>query len=681
MAIPGLSGQVDVSIDSHGVPRIRAATEADAAAALGYLHARDRMFQMELMRRQAAGRLAEIAGPRAVRIDRMNRILGLARHAEATYAALPDNLKTLLTAYTAGVNAWIRARGRWSAPEFLVLGPPEPWRPTDCLLWGETVSLWLSDNYRTELARASLISKVKLEKLLQLWPPTDTTARPDAFAPAPPPAPLSHALLDRLPAFPKSFTLPQQASNAWAADARHTSTGAPLLAGDPHLALGFPALWYLARIDTPGHILAGATAPGVPLLIIGRTANIAWSFTTTGIDTQDVFIETALPGDQYATPNGPRPYETRDELIHVRGAPDVHLTVRATRHGPVISGPFPDDGGHPGDPVLAIAAAQFQLGSPATGLYALNRARTVAEAGQAAALMTAPMQNLTVADHDTIALFTTGRVPLRRGGDSPVPVQGADGAHDWTGFASGDALPHVVSPASGLVENANERTAPARFTPDLGRDFPGPIRARRIHALLSTKQRFSVADFTAMQADATSVLAQDLLPVFKTLPRQPGLTGRVQALLAGWDGLMAADRPEPLIFNAALQLFVARTLEDNHVPEGDSGPWSSFSEWLLLDPAGAAWCGGDCHAKLATALHDSAESLAGTSGQNPDDWRWGDAHRAVFAHPLLGAFPVLGRLATARVPVDGDDTTLFRGGNGVLQKFEVAARRRLSWRL
>ena len=670
LRIPGLSGQVDVTLDSHGVPRIRARNEADAAVALGYLHARDRMFQMELMRRQAQGRLAELAGPRAIRIDRMSRIFGLARHAEATYATLPDPIKTVLAAYTRGVNAWIAAKGRWSSPEFLVLGPPEPWRPADCLLWSETVSLWLSDNYRTELARASLAGKVGLPKLLQLWPATGATARPDAFAPAPPPAPLRHAILDRLPAFPDPFTLPSEASNAWAADARHTSTGAPLLAGDPHLALGFPGLWYLARIDTPGHIVAGATAPGVPFLIIGRTEKIAWSFTTTGIDTQDVFVETALPNTEYATPEGPRAYETRDEIIHVRGAPDVRLTVRATRHGPVISGPFADDGGHAGDPVLAVAAAQFQLGSPAPGLYALNHATGVAEAGEAAALMTAPMQNLTVADHDTVALFTTGKVPLRHGGDSPVPVQGADGQHDWIGFASGESLPNFISPASGLVENANERTAPDTFTPDLGRDFPQPIRARRIHELLSSKQRFSSAEFAAMQADATSVLAQDLLPVFRALPRETAITGRVQALLGGWDGLMKADRPEPLVFNAAVQLFVARALAANQVPEEDAGPWSGFAGWLLLDPAGAAWCGGDCRPKLADALRDSTAGLADTYGRNPDDWRWGDAHQAVFAHPLLGALPVIGRLATARVPVDGDDTTLFRGGNGTLGRFE-----------
>jgi penicillin amidase len=403
----------------------------------------------------------------------------------------------------------------------------------------------------------------------------------------------------------------------------------------------------------------------VPFLVIGRNARVAWSFTTTGIDTQDVFVETELPGGNYATPDGPRRFETREEVIHVRGAPDVRLVVRATRHGPVIS-----DGGKSGDPVLAVAMAQFSLGSPAPGLWALNHAASLADAGRAAAAMTAPMQNLTVADHDGIALFTTGQVPRRRAGDGSVPVPGADGLHDWTGFAGGDALPHIVDPASGTVENANERTAPPDFATFLGRDFPAPIRARRIHALLAGKERFGIADFQAMQHDDTSVLAQDLLPVLRALPRQAGLAGRAQELLAGWDGEMGQDRPEPLIFNASVQLFVSRTLADNRVPEADAGPWNGFADWLLTG-AGAAWCNGDCRPALGRALADAVADLAGRYGPDPAAWRWGAAHRAVFAHPLLGDLPVVGAWASRRVAMDGDDTTLLRGGNGILGQFDA----------
>ncbi len=671
-AIAGLHAPVEVTLDGWGIPRIHAGSEADAAAALGYLHARDRMFQMELTRRAASGRLAEIAGPRAVRVDRLARIFGERQHAERSYAALPPDLQAVLVAYAAGVNAWIAQRGRLAAPEFLLLGAPEPWRPSDCLLWSETVSLWLGDNYRTELGRAAMAGHVSPARIGELWPPTDGTAPPDG---APPPPPVRQGLLDSLPAFPAPFTLPGEASNAWAVDGRHSATGAPLLAGDPHLQLGFPALWYLARIETPRGVLVGATAPGVPFLVIGRNSHIGWSFTTTGIDTQDVFIERVLPDGRYAAPGGPLAFTVRDEIIHVRGAADVHLRVRSTRHGPVIS----DDGGpsSANGPVMAVQMAQFALSSPAPGLFALNHAASVAEAGRAAAIMTAPMQNLTVAGPDGIGLFTTGQVPVRRAGDGSAPVAGDDGAHDWLGFVGGERLPHVVNPASGTVENANERTAPASFPVFLGRDFPAPLRARRIHAWLASKPVFSADDFEAMQRDPVSVLATDMLGPLRALPPQPGVAGQAQALLAGWDGTMDKARPEPLIFNATVQLFVAQVIAANHVAETDLGPWNGFADWLVT-PAGGVWCGGDCRPALGRALHDATAQLATRYSADPATWRWGAAHQARFAHPLLGELPLVGALAARSVAIDGDDSTLWRGGSGVLGDF--AARHGAAYR-
>jgi penicillin amidase len=657
--IAGLSAPVAITLDGYGIPRIKAKTEADAAAALGYLHARDRMFQMDLMRRAASGRLSELAGSRALPLDRMSRTLGEEQHAERAYANLPADAKTLLVAYSTGVNAWITQRGRFAAPEFVVLGTPSLWRPVDSLLWNETVALWLSDNFRTELSRLALAGKLSPEKIQQLWPPQDGNPKPDFST-----LPQQQGLLTRLPTFPDPFTLPSEASNAWAVDAHHTTTGAPLLAGDPHLALQFPSLWYLARIETPTNTLVGATAPGVPFLIIGRNSHIAWSFTTNGADTQDLFIETLLPGGQYVTPDGPRPFAIRQERIHVRDAPDVLLTIRSTRHGPVISDILSDKKG----PILALEAAQYQRDSAAAGILALDRARTTAQAGQAATLIHSPVQNLTVADHDGIALFTTGDVPVRRNGRGTAPVEGADNQHDWTGYVSGDTLPHYAAPASGIVVNANERTAPPDFPVFMGADWASTWRARRIHQLLDAKPTQSIADFEAMQSDDVSVFARDLLPRFAALPHQPGVTGLAQELLAKWDGTMATELPQPLIFNAAIQLFVSQVIAANHVTERDLGPWDAFAAWLLT-PEGGAWCDGDCRPALGRALHDAVENLAQTHATDPAAWRWGDVHKAEFSHPLLGSLPVIGHFASREVSVPGDNATLFRGGNGVLGAF------------
>ena len=428
--IPGLSAPVAVAFDAAGVPHIRAATPEDGAAALGFVHARDRMFQMELMRRAASGRVSELAGPRALPLDRLMRVLGLRHQAELSMASLPAPTRAMLQAYANGVNAFLAAHGRWSAVQFAVLGRPEPWTPVDSLLWGKTMGVYLSGNWRSELSRLSLAATVPRGVIDQLWPSQDSTPGPAADAGLSRFAGLLEAMV---PQFPAPFTEPEDASNEWAVDGAHSTTGAPLLAGDPHLGYSTPGIWYLARIDTPAGVQAGAFAPGVPLLVIGRTSRLAWTFTTTGADTQDVFIETVLPDGRYATPEGPAAFTTRTERIAVRGGPAETLVVRETRHGPVIddiAGVAP-----PAGHVFAAAMANLAPGDDAaTGLLALNRAGSVAEAGRAAPLITAPIQNLLVGDAAGIGQFTTGRIPVRRAGDGEWPQPGADGAHDWIGW-------------------------------------------------------------------------------------------------------------------------------------------------------------------------------------------------------------------------------------------------------
>ncbi|HXU60283.1 MAG TPA: penicillin acylase family protein, partial [Polyangia bacterium] len=607
--IPGLTGPVTIRLDTDGIPWISAANQRDADTALGYLHARDRMFQMELMRRNASGRLSEIAGPVTLGLDRTMRTLGLRRAAEADYPSLPADTRAALEAYARGVNAWIARRGRFAAPEFLVLGAPEPWTPVDSLLWGKTMGLWLSMNWRTELSRLALSGRVPQRMIDELWPDLGGAGRPQAAAtPAGPVVKAAARLAGMLPRFPSEFTLPGSASNEWAVDGRHTASGAPLLAGDPHLAFGFPGIWYLARIDTPDATLAGATAPGIPGVVLGRNRHIAWSFTTTGADTQDVFIETPVNADLYATPDGPKPFVTRREVIKVRGEPDSVLTVRETRHGPVISDL---QGG--GGPVLAVQMASLAPGdTAAAGLFALNHAQSVAEAGAAAALVSAPVQNLLVADREHIGLFLTGRVPVRRAGDGSAPVPG-DGSHDWVGWASGEQLPRYVSPPSGRLVNANERIAPPDFPAFLGRDGFGDWRARRIRALLEASDRHTPADFARMQVDVVSTFAHQVLPALLAVPVPPGLGGKARALLRDWDGAMTMDSPQPLIFNAWIDAFYERVLRAAGIPLADGGPRADFVAWVL-SPAGAHWCGGDCTADLAASLTSAMEALAARYG-------------------------------------------------------------------
>ncbi len=689
--IPGLSAPVEVVLDRHGIPRIAAADERDAAAALGWLHARDRMFSMELMRRGASGRLAEIAGPALLRNDRFVRTLGLARRAEADLAVLPADASAVLEAYAAGVNAWIAERGRFAAPEFIPLGAPEPWRPEHSLLWGKVMGLWLSGNWRHELERARLAALLPPERLADLWPADESPGRPDALPPpvsaadppqrdarALPPASRGAALdtghlsrlLAALPRFPEPGTLPRSASNAWAVSGARSASGAPLLASDPHLGFDAPVLWYLARMDlADGRVLAGATSPGVPGVVIGRSRDLAWGFTTTHSDTQDVFVETPAGPDNYEAPDGPRPFAVREEAVAVRGAAGpVRFRVRETRHGPVISDLDPE-GAAPGGRVLAVSMANLAPDdTSAAGLLALNRARTVAEGRAAAALITSPPQNLMLADAaGGIAMVLTGRTPVRRAGDGSLPVPGADGRHDWAGWVPFDALPHAADPPGGALANANNRVSPPGHPVFLGRDWFGDWRFRRIGEMLASRARHDAAGFAAMQRDTVSLLARELAgapdaPLRGIAPRPEGAAGAAHDLLMAWDGNIAADRPEPLVFNAWMRAARRLALENGGAPPGAGGP--EFLRFALSpDGRGAdPWCGGDCTALAARALREAVAELQATEGPDPAAWRWGRVHVARFEHPILRFAPLLGAWTRLEAPTGGDEETVGRGG-------------------
>lgn len=678
VALPGLTAPVEIAFDAHGIPRIRAATDTDAWTALGWLHARDRLFQMETMRRGAAGRLAELTGAPALRLDRFMRVLGLVPRAEADLAALPAATRAALEAYAAGVNAWIAARGRLAAPEFLLLGTPEPWRPVDSMLWGKVMGLWLSGNWRTELDRARLAPLLPAERLADLWPEDRSAGRPDlplataAAAPASP-APVAvpplgglDGLAGALPRFPDDAPLPAMASNAWAVDAARSASGAPLLATDPHLGFSAPILWYLARIELPaGRVLAGATAPGVPGIVIGRNERLAWGFTTTHSDTQDVFVERLSGPNAYDTPDGPRPFAVREEVIRVRFGADVTLRVRETRHGPVVSDLDAPQGRADGT-VLAVAMANLAPGdTAAAGLLALNEARSLAEARAAARLITSPAQNLMVADADGgIAMFLTGRAPLRRGGDGSLPVPGWDGSADWDGFLPFDALPHRERPGSGVLANANNRIAPPGHPAFLGRDWFGDWRFRRIGEMLAAAPRHAAEGFGAMQADTLSLFAREVLPALRAAPRGEGTAARARDLLAAWDGTVAVDRPEPLIFHATLGRFAQAVLGQAGVPQGALRASPEFLHRLLTERGmDARWCGAEgCGALLAAALAQAVADLTPVHGPDPASWRWGAAHPVRFDHAVLRFVPGLGALVRMAAPSAGDGQTVNRAG-------------------
>src|SRR6516225_4431804 len=355
LAVSGAKSEIHIERDADDVPLIVAQDDEDAAFGLGFAHAQDRLFQMELQRRYGAGRLAEIFGTEALASDRQMRVLGLYRAAQAEIPFLSMEVRRGLEAYAAGVNAFLATRRGALPPEFLLLRfAPEPWQPADSLVWGKLMAVRLGGNYRGELLRARMARTIPAADLAFLYPEYPKDA-PTTLADM---RPIYRRLaLDALYEALPSVVGPIYASNNWVVDGRHSAGGKPLLANDPHLEFGAPGFWYLARLRTLQHEIVGGTAAGSPFVLVGHNESIAWGFTTTTADVEDLFIERVDPSDpdRYLTPQGTAPFTTRRETIVVRGAPPVDLMIRTTQHGPVLSDVLSPGTADPGY-VLALAA-------------------------------------------------------------------------------------------------------------------------------------------------------------------------------------------------------------------------------------------------------------------------------------------------------------------------------------
>ncbi|MBV8472070.1 MAG: penicillin acylase family protein, partial [Hyphomicrobiales bacterium] len=657
--------------DRYGAPHIFAASLDDAARALGYLHASERLYQMEIQRRVGQGRIAEIAGPDLVNVDRFIRTLDFYRLAESSVAALSPWAQARLQAYADGVNAFLATHKNALPPEFLILGDdPEPWKPADSLVWGKLMSLQLSGNYGMEALRARLKQKLPPDQARLLFPalPADW---PVTTEPAANP---SHAS-NESPIDLLGTLLPERhgASNEWVVSGARTVTGKPILANDPHLEIGAPILWYLARIVTPEGSVKGATVAGTPIVLLGQNERIAWGVTSAYTAVQDLFVETIDPAnpDRYLTPDGPQPFATRTETIHVKGAPDVTLRVRATRHGPVISDVDASLAALAGEG-KAMALAFTGLGGQDTTSEAflkVNAAANWDEFLAALHLYQTPTQNLVFADAaGDIGFISPGLVPLRKSGDGLNIVDGASGDSDWTGTIPFEQWPQIHNPAAGFAFNANNALVVPGRQPPIGEDWEEAFRARRIQQFFDTIDKHSLETSAAMQADHVSLAARELLPFFKGVPPSDERARQALALLAAWDGVMDKDRPEPLIFDAFLgELHRIMLVEKTGLPMTERGPFYATALISLLRDH-PAWCDApdkpdpDCRATLARALDAALALIVKRDGADMTQWKWGAEHVALLQHKVYSHIPLLDRLSDISMPSSGDFYTLDRGG-------------------
>ena len=709
LTVAGLGAPVDVVRDAAGIPHIYAASDDDAWFTLGYLHAEDRLWQMELNRRTAAGRLAEILGPSALDVDRFLRTMGIARNAAAIADRLDDRTRHALARYAAGVNAELDARAKRPRfllpPEFLLTGAarPEPWTPADSIGWATMMAWDLSTNWNSELTRMRLATRLTKQQIDELMPPYPGNPRIDGqgrVLAAVPDAPLpiadypslyrslgidtaalsSHAT--SLLASAPSVFVEGIGSNNWVVSGARTASGKPLLSNDPHLSLTAPSIWYLAQLSSPNLDVIGATLPALPFVVIGRNEHVAWGVTNTGPDTQDLYVEALREHEgitEVRTPDGWEALDTRDEVIHVKGAADVALRVRSSRHGPLIS----DVSRAAGDALKIVStkssstagfALAFQWAAlrpddrtVAAGL-AMNRASDWSSFVAALRDFHSPQQNFVYADVDgNIGFIAPGRVPIRRADNDlmgQVPAPGWDARYDWQGFVRLEQLPQSLNPPDNRIVTANHKIVPDDYAPFLTSEWAAPFRARRIEALIDANDRHDLASFAAIQGDVQSLAAVRLLPLLADTRPSSGDASDAARKLAAWDGTMRGDRIEPLIFSAWMRELVRLITQDRLGPDLFASQWQPRTVFLInvlsnRDGQGR-WCrdakqpdatdAADPCAELKTRALDLAlADLARRLGPDRSHWRWDALHTVRAEHRPFGRVPYLANCSRSKV--------------------------------
>ena len=676
--VPGLSAPAEVLRDRYGIPHIFAASAEDASFALGFVHAQDRLWQMEMSRRIAAGRLAEIVGAGALETDRFLRTLGVRRSAEANLRSLDTETRKLLDAYAAGVNAFI-ASGPVLPPEFWLTGArPEPWTPADSVAWTKMMAWDLGGNWRNELLRMRLAKTLPLARIHELLPPY-----PGEKVPVIADLKELYSSMEREAVRLARFAPDNDGlgSNNWVVSGSRTESGKPLLANDPHLGLTVPPVWYFAQLSAPDMQVIGATLPGVPGVILGRNERIAWGFTNTGPDVQDLYIEKLDAAGGYLAPEGTRAFQVIDETILVKGADAEKLRIRVSRHGPVISDVMrtAQDLAPRGHVIAFAWTALAEDDRTAQAAHKFARAREWDGFLAAARDFQVPQQNIVYADVEgNIGFIAAGRVPHRRPTNDlkgMAPAPGWQEKYDWVGYIPFEQLPRSFNPESGAIVTANHRVTPPGYPHFISSDWQPPYRADRIQALLDEVPKHWVPSFARIQADVVSLAMRELLPKLLAARPRSEEARKALALLAKWDGAMAAERSEPLIAWAWWRE-LTRAIYADELGDAFRENWLSRAVFLgnVLsgDAEAARWCDDirtpaveTCEEVLALSLEAALADLRRRFGNDQSRWRWGEAHRALHEHRPFSRQPLLAAIFNVGVASPGDTYTVNVGRNNL----------------
>ncbi len=645
--LAGLSAEVQVRWDAWGVPHVLATSDLDAVAALGWLHANDRLFQLELGRRSCSGRLAEVLGKRALPLDRRQRLLRLHKVAEDLVAAGGEASHRWLEAYARGVDAWVAAHRGDLPPEMRLLGiEPEPWKPADSLcfvvLMAQDLGMPASGPF--EESRYRLVTGLGVERAADLLGPPALEIAPGVLAAA---AAAKTQQVSSQPSFEDDPFDPPTGlgSNNWAIGLSRSTTGAPIVANDPHLVVRLPALWYQVHLRSPGYEVAGMTLPGFPVVAIGQTANLAWAFTATMLDDHDLYFEQLDVGSRKVRRGDDwLDVQVEETEIRVKGGDPIPLTLMTSDRGPIL--PADPDRGLP---ARSLAWTVYEPGDPLAPFLALARAKRVEELPDQLDGAVAPALNLVAADQAGGLLFTVvGRVPERKAGDARFAQPGWDLAYGWSGLRPRKENPTVLRPADDLLVTANHDIRPPGYEPPFTAWFDLPARAQRIQERLLDHPRWDAAAVAGLQPDEVSLWAKQVVAALAG--EWQGDAWRAYEVLARWDGRMALEGPSALF--ALVEHELATGLFEDEARKGGLRSVAS-AERLLRALRGEMQ--GDWFDDVATpAREERRQVLAGALerawatgrqrwGPDPARWRYADLHFLHLDHPLR-SLPVLGRL-------------------------------------
>lgn len=679
LAIDGLRAPVEVIRDQWGVPHIYAANEHDLFFAQGFVHAQDRLFQMDLNHRLGLGRLAEIVGPLGVPLDKFARYMDWPRAARSQAAGTDPETAAVADAYCAGVNTYIATQPL--PAEFKVLAyRPDAWDTMAMSGWSTVLAWGLSCNWETELLRAWLLDELGPDRAADLTPvyaANYTTTIPDEQVGRRLAEALLGAFRESLAHGPIGAPLFGHGlgSNNWVVSGARTTSGRPHLANDPHLPPVFPTIWYANHLHGGAYHVTGFTMPGVPGVIIGHNDHCAWGLTNAFPDVEDVYIERFHPEDpaRYQLDGQWQPAKVERQTIKVRGLREIHITVRSTARGPVFSDMLPDAHAD-----LSYDWTLFHSGNHLRSVLASNRATDWPSFRESLRHWSFPSQNVVYAGTDgTIAFMMPGLVPKRRKGDGLSPVPGWRSEYGWDGFIPFEELPCYVNPECGYIATANNCMAGDSYPHLLTGEWLPDYRVRRIREKLAERPKLSLDDHRRIQNETVSLMARRFLaaalPVTQSWPNgEPGIRDAL-ARLSSWDGDMRADSvPATLYFGwqvhftrAAVAQAVGETRASALMARGDrvGFPFMPFYEigfelalrWLEGDRPD--WI-NDVSPLLLPALERTLDVLRREFGDDPAGWTWGRAHRVTFEHEMA-RLPGIGRLwKPVTIPAAGDGYTI-----------------------